>query len=160
MDNPQATHSFQLGYIAGIIDGEGTIGIHISDKYGNYKPVLKIFNTDLRLIEYVSSFMKLHDMPHYVYISNPKRAKTRYRPCYAIVVMGYKRMNKVLNKIIPIVYAKRKQAEFLMEIIKSRLSVPMNYQNQMRKFTLYELNLVKKIKKLNQRGRGMRVLND
>lgn len=160
MDNQQATQSFQLGYIAAAIDGEGTIGIHKGDQYGNYKPCIKIFNTELKFINALSSMLKMQDIPHYIYISNPKRAKTIYKELYTIAITGYKRVKTALEKITPSLYSKRERAEILMEIIKSRLEIPMTHKNQLRQYSLKELALIEQMKTLNQRGKGMRVLND
>jgi hypothetical protein len=153
-DNQQATPDFALGWIAAILEGEGTIGCYPStdkrtqSKY--YKPLIRIFNTDEKVIESTHKYLEILDIPHHIGKSKVTFKGKPCKPCYAVRIEGVKRCYTTLPKLIPALYAKKRQAELLLKICKIRLSKPMTRRNQSRKWIGKELGLIDKIRLENQ----------
>lgn len=158
MDNQQATNSiFLLGYFVAALEGEGTIGCYKGDKLGRYyKPTLKINNTEYSFIEKCMEACEALEFPYHVHTSHPKL----HKPCYALTIEGYKRLDKVLPKLIPFMVSKKKQAEILLDIIKIRLAIPMTKGNSGREFGEKEKELVKQIQSLNSNKGGWKNRED
>ena len=153
-DNQQATPDFALGWIAAIIEGEGTIGCYPSfDKRTQakyYKPLIRIFNTDSRIIESTHKYLQILDIPHHIGKSRVTFKGKPCNPCYAVRIEGVRRCYYALPKLLPALHAKRRQAELLLEICELRLLKPMTYRNQAREWVGRELDLIIQIKAENQ----------
>ena len=167
MDNQQETlDPFKLGWIVGVIEGEGTIGIHNGAGKGSaasYKPVIKIFNTDKDFIARCHEYLEEFGIPHYIYISNPKivRLNKRYRELYQVTIAGFKRVKIATEILKPEMFSsKSEQLRILTELVNDRLSTPMTRQNFGRSYTDKQLSQIEAIKQLNQRGKGSSILND
>ena len=63
---------------------------------------------------------------------------------------GTKNISLLLKKLIPYLIVKRKQAETMLEYCKSRLS---HYRGKSRRYSKKEIQLYKRLIKLNKRGR-------
>lgn len=170
MDNQQETKFlFELGWLVGIIEGEGTLSIYPSAIYKGkkqYKPVFRICNTDYRIIERIIDFCKKLDIAIYIKEEKPRIPKIgnyQYRPLYNIVISGYKRIKNFLEIVKPKYFVgKREQAALVYEFVISRLnSKPeMGWQSTNWHYSARELEIFNKIKKLNLRGKGKRILTD
>lgn len=63
----------QKAYIAGLFDGEGTIGFYLKKSIGYHRVSLAIYNSDLRVLEWLSTLIpdgkiyKNRTSPHPVY---------------------------------------------------------------------------------------------
>ncbi len=106
-------------FLAGIIDGEGTISIHRNAArkkgrvYVSCQPQLTISNTDLPMLE----SLQVRVGGHIVKVRAPakKHWKQGYLLCFRrgeIVVL--------LPRVIPYLIAKRRKAELLLEYMKTR----------------------------------------
>lgn len=111
----------ELAYLAGIIDGEGTISIHAHTKrhrtkarkgepYRILQPMVQIFNTDLTLIEW------LHSRIGFRFNGRDRR---KARTSYQVAVSGY-RTYAILTPMLPYLIAKKSQALLLIEYTESR----------------------------------------
>lgn len=162
-DNQQGTRDFMLGWVIGAIEGEGTIGIHRagSNKF-YYKPIVKIYNTEIRFIDRCHSYLMLLDIPHYIYKAIPriKFLNKKYRPLYSINILGFKRCKKALDILINYFVVKKEKAYLLHELCIERLKTPMTFQNQGRQYTDKERKLIEELKILNLRGKDSGLLND
>lgn len=158
-----ASKTFKLGYLAGMIDGEGFVGIEKkspSKKNLGFSPKIAIYNTNKLIIERCDQYFKDLGLACHVMVSNPKRATTIYKPLYRIDMQGMKRVNRLLQYIIPFLAGKKQVAEIVQLYIDSRLSKPMTLSNRNRQIDAYELSLITQVKELNKRGKDKRVLND
>ena len=143
MDNQQAT-PFELGFLLGIIEGEGSIGLYWNEARKQIFPTVTIVNTELRLIEAahhvldkipVGNFIKQYDRKHH--------GRKHWKERFDLYVWGIKRDYKLLDVLLPlwmIPTLKRKKAEVVYEFCKSRLShpVPENGRYTDREFELLE----------------------
>jgi len=108
------------GYIAGLIDGEGTIAIHKAcdrrRKNPRYYPMIQISNTNRDLLE----FCKLKIGAGGVYLANRNRFPNR-KPTYVFHVQAMLNVQDFLNQVIEALILKREQAKIVLEFIEKRL---------------------------------------
>ncbi|MEK6883739.1 MAG: LAGLIDADG family homing endonuclease [Nanoarchaeota archaeon] len=98
-------------YVAGLIDGEGTITVHhhgrkIGQK-SQYLPFICIGNTNKQCLEFVQKY-------YYGHITTRKKRQDR-KIAYDWNIEGYKRTNRLLNDILPFLQIKKRQAQLLIE---------------------------------------------
>jgi hypothetical protein len=137
MDDPQGTLAvtdIELGWLAGVIDGEGTIafspyplrhkGKIIQEL--RIKPQIIVTNTDKVLIEKVSdifgrSNIGVHFQTRTQHGNSFSGNKlTRYRPLHVANISGFKRARKALELIGPHLVSKRVKAEMVLRYIVQR----------------------------------------
>ena len=136
VDNPQQTiDRADIGWLAGVIDGEGSVLLFLGVRKGklnNVSPQVIIGNTDTALIDkYVDICRRLRIGVH---VSErkprpggapgmaPKRAKA-YKPLYAASTTGFMRVKTMLEVVTPyLVGAKAERAKLIGEFIEKRLA--------------------------------------
>jgi hypothetical protein len=117
--------SEELSYLAGIIDGEGTITVTYwkrksRSKYGGndilyLTPRLVIANTSEILM---SESRRILEQICCVSVSrsdHSRRTKLNHKPCYQFAISGKTNIKMVLEKINPYLRVKRKQGELLLD---------------------------------------------
>jgi len=111
--------AIRLAYVAGLIDGEGTIRIAKAKSENNtwnytYKAALSFVNTNRRMSEIVSEFMgtRIYDSEY------GSSGKTMYR----VQKMGLEGVAELLKKILPYLEGKKKQAELVIEFCDKKTS--------------------------------------
>jgi hypothetical protein len=121
MGNQQATEA-EIGWLAGIVDGEGHIGLSKQNtkKCRNVRPDMQIVNTDPDLIKKVVEVLRKVGVNPYV------RERTHDRKTWAnnlIVTVGrFAGMDRVFLAIRPhLTGAKAAKAELIHELIKRRI---------------------------------------
>jgi len=116
-DNEPRSHIFSWPWLAGMVDGDGTI---INACFGKnkctIKPVLKIALAHLLTIEYLKTQLNVGSL-------RGGGGKGNRRPIRTIRLMAEKQ-REILPKIIPYLRLKREQAEVALEIAIIRHSVP------------------------------------
>lgn len=152
MGNPHA-QEVELAYLAGVIDGEGTITI---ERTGNRRlngiqglsPKVVVANTDTALIDYCANlFKRIGVKPH---IKMQKRGyKTRKKDQYWITIGTLTKCRKLLIPIMPFLIAKHAQAELVMEFIRIRGDT---LEAKGKPYGQAELRLLERIRALNIRG--------
>ena len=102
----------ESAYLAGIIDGEGTITFCKRWNRDSYNPIVSIANTDKDLMEYLHNQIggTLTVYPHRV---PPRRTAYKLEIWQSNVV-------PILEKVLPYLIVKREQAELMLEYIESR----------------------------------------
>jgi len=91
-------------YLAGLVDGEGCIRLHPSNKgkYRKYYPRLQVTNTYLPLLEMlVDSYGGA--------IHGPKFSKQATKPCYDWRITGDK-AREILKSLVPLLIVKKEKA--------------------------------------------------
>jgi hypothetical protein len=113
----------EKGYIAGIIDGEGTITVTI-EAYGRpycknkrpyLRPLLEVANNSKEIIE------KLKTLLGGSYSEKTYQYKGIKKPNYEWIVSGVPRSLAILREIAPHLIQKKKVAYALMEFCESRI---------------------------------------
>lgn len=168
MGNPQQTErTFKIGWLVGAIEGEGMVAVYRSTaktaQKPDYKPVIKIYNTDERFIKRTLDYLTELEIPHHVYESKPRIASTgkEYRTLYSISIQGIKRCKVATTVLEPELFSsKRQRMSLLKKLVDMRLAVPMTRANYGRGWVKEELDLIEAIKNDLPRGYGSRMLND
>jgi hypothetical protein len=133
---------FELGWLAGIIDGEGSITV--CKRGPTYVPTLKMTNTSKILVEKYCEILEKLDISYKCY-GKQKEGNRKYQ--WDVCVDGRPRVYKALIAIQDLLVAKQKQAAKVVEWIESRgLDLRGAYTEQ-------QLNIIKDIRQLNGRGR-------
>jgi hypothetical protein len=97
----------ETAYIAGLIDGEGCIGIYRKKNRGNFIQ-LTVANTDAEVLEW------FRGMVHGNSIRCLKGSLDRGKDCYQLII-DRRRAYAVLQRILPYLRIKRKQAELAVK---------------------------------------------
>lgn len=144
----------EIAYIAGLIDGEGTIRLgKFVEKNWNpkYNPALSFVNTNLEVVELVKEFIKAERV--YVHDGSKKGFKGN-KPCYKAVICGTKKVIEPLEKLLPYLRIKKKQAELVLKYCREYKPRPgrgkkgKNYRSE--KENIFRESIYQQIKRLNQ----------
>lgn len=145
MDNPQERSLFKIGYLLGIIDGEGHLGFRRQwQKNGSLQisPVLQIVNCNKKLIDRTAEYMKDLELP--VYVAARKSYHENDRPTWVILLKGCKRLSKVVNVLLQYSFSKFAQAKLIQEYI--------NYRHLRLRYSKVDLEYFNKMTILNKKG--------
>lgn len=152
MNNPHV-QDFALSYLAGIIDGEGTITL---ERSGNRRlcgvmglsPRVIITNTNEQIIQYCVNLFRLMGVTPYIKTQDVGY-KTRRKKCYWVCVSGLSKCKKVLEPLIRYLVGKETQARLVLDFIKLR---GLDSLNKGKPYGEEELIILDKIRALNFRG--------
>jgi len=119
---PEDVTQTELAYLAGIVDGEGMIGMHAHTKrrktkageareYKILQPAVGVYNNNVTLIEWLQNRIGFR-------MNGKDRRQARTN--YYVVITGYRTYN-VLQPLLPYLIAKKPQALLLMEYAELRL---------------------------------------
>lgn len=121
MGNQQATEA-EIGWLAGIIDGEGRIGIAMQNRSASRSVSvdLQVVNTDFALIEKVVSIMrKLSVNPH---IRDRIHAKATCNTNRIVSLRKFAHVKRVLDAVLPhLTGMKSEKAKIVLALIESRM---------------------------------------
>jgi hypothetical protein len=137
---------FDLGYICGIIDGEGSIGItqqKRKDEGITLRPYVQIVNTDYEAIKFLQS-----ELGGDIQIHVSKNSKEK--DTYHLRIMNTQLVLNTLRKILSGLKIKREQAILVIEFCESRLKGAIERGLG---YTEQELEIFHKVKELNKRGK-------
>jgi hypothetical protein len=118
-------------YLAGLIDGEGWIGI----AQHNYTPNIQISNTNMKIMEYLSKLLKTK-------INNPPKPSEKCKQGYTVRVSSINEVEYLINKINKYLIIKHRQAQLLLEVC--------NMKREKNKKRLQEIWV--ELERLNHRG--------
>jgi hypothetical protein len=139
MDNQQETFKVSeadIGWLAGIVDGEGSIslafGMVKANQINNMSPRIEVANTDKEMIE---KFVRIvHGLGGGIHVTTKKvnqhrppgvikkRPENGFKSLYYAKAVGFKRTNKILKAIYPhLVGNKKERAGLVMKFIESRM---------------------------------------
>ena len=123
----QSLSELQIGYLAGIMDGEGCITFvyHKSKTNVNvlYSPVVyvcAVANSNPLIIQTVESLLKNLPIRYKVYSPKKEWNKKAKKKPYAIHLMGMNSAKHFLNVICEHLSGKKKQAELVLEYLERR----------------------------------------
>jgi len=115
-----------LGYIAGIIDGEGSI-IIAKDKGGRFRFILQITNCDKKIIKYIKPLI-LYDTGKNNKNVNIIIKKEENRSIVYEVRTTDKKILKILYpKILPYIIGKKEEIKLCLEAIKNKNKCEDNF---------------------------------
>jgi len=149
----------QLGYLVGLIEGEGTIGLSIHSKGAKkgqrWDVYLKISNTNKELLENLrkmlgSGRVKVHDR---------KAFRPNRKPEYALTYMRHSDLQNLLEQTMAFLIVKKRNAELMLEYLKLRKIVRKEGHKNGFHFKR-EYEIFEEFKGLNKRGKTNVVQND
>jgi len=147
-DNQQ-TNSFRIGWIVGILEGEGWF---ILDKMWNwnkkwhiYKPMIGMNNTDETIIKQTDDILTEWKVGHHI---TKRNMKYPWKDQWQLIIFGMKRCTSLLEIILPYMSAKKKQAQLLMDFIEYRETKTSHDRHGKVETAFYE-----KLKGLNRKGK-------
>lgn len=144
----------EIGYLAGFIDGEGTISIYRT--YRRYKgnvsfrakPEISVSSTNLKVIE----LMKKYGFKHRTQKGNDRLPNRK--TLYYISIRRFNAIDQLLTQIKDSLVVKKEQALIILEFIRMRREELAHFHrcNGPKTDWTKELALVEKIQHLNIRG--------
>ncbi len=158
-DNQQATVSeIELGWLAGMIDGEGCIHIDL-DPRGGAHPYLTITNTNFEVIEKVADIWHRLGVGCRVYT---RRQNSKWNPVKDCFVIGYRRLKPALIAVMPHLVGKADEALLLYRFVESRLNKcfslngKLRCRNEERHYSQEEMKIIQALKDKKLRNRVLR----
>jgi len=149
----------ELAYLAGIIDGEGSLILErrLKDKkkypgYHCYTPLIMVTNTNKEMLLWVAEkFSRYSKTTVKVYNKNPPSyAGLNRKQAYYVVITGFK-LRSILTNLMPYLICKREQAQLLIKWVKQREHLQYCL-NERRPYGAFEEEIKQKISILNKRG--------
>jgi hypothetical protein len=153
MDNPHI-RDIDLAYLAGIIDGEGTVTLERNGtrRKGNgqmgFSPKVIIANTNRALIQRITNIESALGVNPHIKVQLAGKYK-RGKVMYWATIAGLSKCGRILRPILPYLVAKDGQARIVLDFIDYR-GDPIIAKGK--PYGEYELGLVEKIRALNIRG--------
>ena len=120
MDNQQA---IRIGWLAGVIDGEGCFVIaRQKTKHGfKLRPHFCLRSTCQLMLERIANILSQNEVACHVYAVKPR--KVYYKPQGSIQIAGFLRVKKLLDLISPFLVTKQAECLLLKEWIDYRFSL-------------------------------------
>lgn len=138
----------EKAYIAGIMDGEGFIGLihsyRAKRQCNHFQPKVDMSNTDERLIDWLKT--RLSSLKPFVE-TKPARDLTNQKPVHHLMLFGPERISIFLEQIIPYMIIKKEMAEILLKYTKSRLGLRKGSPYTIDPEKTYQL-----LRSMNQKG--------
>lgn len=120
---PREVLKIKLAWLAGIIDGEGTIGFYLyRKKNGEIKqPIYGIYlvNTDYRMISEVAGIYRSFGYTPFFSKKNiyPKSFIRSTKQCWEVKLTRRDEIKEMLKRLIPYLVTKREQAELIYNFL-------------------------------------------
>ncbi len=120
MGNPQERLAFDIGWLIGIIDGEGCFSLckRHDRKELSFEPRFQITNTNLEIIDKVQLILTRLNIQYSVQKYKSKSGKIVHN----IVIAGLGRLKIFLDVLYPYFDCRLSQANLLKEFVDLRLS--------------------------------------
>ena len=123
VDNNERQHKFSWPWLAGLIDGDGTI---TNAEFGPrnrpiLKPVVKISLTNLKAIEYIGDKLGIKSLCS----GGGKGNKRKTR----VIRFMSNNIYNIMPKIIPYLTLKKERAELALKVVKLRREIPNGQYN-------------------------------
>jgi len=139
--NISSDNNTMYGYVAGIIDGEGSIEIH--KNRSGFVPRITVTNTNDKLILYVKSILKFGS------IIRRKNGINR-KDVYVLIISNPKEILEVLKIIYPYLKIKQDRAIIMLYFVTEKL---IHHKLILCRDTQSEYNLYSQMRVLNHRGK-------
>lgn len=130
MDNQQATPT-DLAYLAGIIDGEGWVGLQkrFDKKWWVYKPALRVTNTDPNIINRVYEIWEAVGVSGHIYENEQNPSVSNGKQIMNLQLNKKIDIQRVLEHIIPYLVGKKARAIMLHRYLTNTVDREEAYQS-------------------------------
>jgi hypothetical protein len=127
-----------IGWLAGIVDGEGSIHVKYYDKYPHFRYGMFLVNTNTELLDKCKRIIREIDYIDHgdgLIVGEKKyRNNIGTKPCYQLQVRRIGTIKCVLEKITPHLTEKRERAKnLLMELTRHKKNARWNKEKQARR---------------------------
>jgi len=132
-------------YVAGILDGEGSVclGRHFNNGSGKkclmLTPYITLHNTDRKMLEFCKTTIGGE-----IYLSRKSTETTKTK--WQLSLYSSKKLSIILTRLIPSLITKRRRAVLLLEFCLSRL------KRGRKGYSERDLQIYEELRGLNQRG--------
>jgi len=144
MDNQQVTEA-RIGWLAGIVDGEGSLLFGGSNKSGHqrFTPIITICNTDPGMILEITKIYESLKVSFYVFHRNGGDLTGHFgrKQIHGINVNRLSSLEILLPILIPHLITKNTKAVLMLQFVKKRLP-KKDLSNKDREYSEDELALV------------------
>ena len=117
-----------LAWLAGIIDGEGSLNPSVQNKPSGkngdrndyFTPKVRIANTDMRMIKKISEIYVAENLVFFYHFSSMERYKNKkptWKNQMSIEISSQKSIKKILTFVLPYLVNKKNMAELMIETI-------------------------------------------
>jgi hypothetical protein len=130
MDNKQATPT-DLAYLAGIIDGEGWIGLQkrLDRRWVTYKPALRITNTDPNIINRVYEIWEGLGVSGHIYENTQDPSVSNGKTIMNLQLNKQSVIKTVIEAVIPFLVGKKARAIMLLRFLDKSVDREEAYQS-------------------------------
>ena len=154
MGNPQAPDLANIGWLAGIIDGEGYLGLRLHKDYRGYdyvRPEMHICNTDEQIILKARDILLQHCQVN-AYVRLQKIGKgSKQKQVYRLQTRDMHKMKRILDVVHPYLTGnKLERTTYILEFCNSRIQGFS--PGKRHPYTKRELELLEKCQPLMRRG--------
>lgn len=159
LDNQQATQ-FELAWLAGFFDGEGSIGVYGAKRYkakgSSYNAKFQIASTNATAIEKVVNILSMLDVNCKIYQKEPQHKN--HKEAWQIYFTKFSDVKKALTAIEPYLVIKKPHANLALKFVNSRIEKGLNRggNKHINTYDESEVDTIKELRRINSRG----VLND
>jgi hypothetical protein len=155
MDNQQVTRE-EIAWLAGIWDGEGTIGVRHCVKIHQFSPRMHVTNSDARIIARVREILEKMGINPYLREHGIGGFPGSKKQTWVIGVDTLAKSKIILDNLLPYLVGKKEQAEFLLRFVNSRLqNFDRGKSNRYRKYKEEDFENIDKIYEANGNQRGI-----
>ena len=133
-----------IGYIAGLVDGEGSIGAAVHNrKYSSrlkLQYLLQITNTDIDALEACQMVLggKIYQL----------KQRGNSRPCYKLQIGDLRGLKRAIQIVLPYLIIKYDVAKLMLELLDSL----EEHYRQRDSYTPREIEVITEIRALNKNG--------
>ena len=141
----------EIGYFAGIIDGEGSVSIYSAGR-GLLSTEISIFNTDVRMLNYLHSLLPKSQKPARMTASR-KKSTSNWKRAYRLSIRRMPVIQWLLKQVLPFLRIKKEQAELLLAFIESRQKASLYHPStEEHRYSKKDYEIVERMHMLNHRG--------
>lgn len=148
MDNQQVTKE-EIGWLAGIIDGEGTVGMYYQNKkkYHTINPSIEIVNTDPSILNKIMFILVRLDCTPYIQTKKHNvKLNPNWKLSYNLKIQKQIKLRRLIPIILPYLTGiKKYKADLILQFLLSRMNKgkPSN-----KDYTEYEHKLIDEFRNL------------
>ena len=132
-------------YLAGFVDGEGSIGITSMRKGQQFVPFLSIGNTNQQILKDIRDFLAIG------YVTNGYNSKRNAKTIYHYKLEG-RSLLPVLLSLTPLLVVKKQQAVLVTKWIAQRIATPRSKRRGNGRYTDEDHAIRFAVQALNKRG--------
>ena len=101
-----------IGYLAGLIDGEGCISAYYDKNNASPRIRVSVVNTDKKMIDWIKKY-------YGGYTHHRRFRQDNWKDCYAWIINPSRKDKSLIESLIPLLITKKRQMKLVLEYIVS-----------------------------------------